>query len=316
MSKVLVTGGTGFIGSHLSEKLVALGHKVTILDNVEFGNMENIRSVSDKINLIKGNITDVNLLEGAIKGNEYIFHLAANNSVNKSIQEPFWSAEQNIMGAIRLLEIALKEKVRRVIFSSSTTVYGYAKDLPLKETMPVTPASPYALEKATGENYMKLFSNLHDIDAVSLRYFNVFGPRQNASAPHVGGVTVVINQIHDRGRSQLFGDGKQTRDMIYVEDIVKANILAMEKEVKLAGAVFNICTGKSILITELHNKISQLMGVESSREYLPLAKGNIIDSKGDPSLAKKELSFKAEVDLDEGLKKTIEWSKKKYNWKS
>ena len=163
---------------------------------------------------------------------------------------------------------------------------------------------------------MRLFSNLYDIDAVSLRYFNVFGPRQNASAPHVGGVTIVINQIHDRGRSQLFRDGKQTRDMIYIENIVKANILAMEKEVRLGGAVFNVCTGKSILITELHDKISQLMGVESSREYLPLPKGNIIDSRGDPSLAKKELDFKVEVDLDEGLKKTIEWSKKKYNWKS
>lgn len=251
MSKVLVTGGTGFVGSHLSEKLVALGHEVTIIDNVEFGSMENIRSISDKINLIKGNITDANLLEGAIKENEYIFHLAANNSVNKSLEKPSWSAEQNIMSTVRLLEIAVKHKVKRVIFSSSCAVYGYAKHLPLKETMPVAPASPYALEKVTGENYMKLFSNLYDIDAVSLRYFNIFGPRQNASAPHVGGVTIVINQVHDRGRSQLLGDGKQTRDMIYVENIVNANILAMEKERKLGGAAFNICTGKSILIAEL-----------------------------------------------------------------
>ena len=316
MSKALVTGGTGFVGSHLSEKLVALGHEVTIIDNVEYGSLENISSVADKVNLIKGDISNADLLEKAIRGNEYIFHLAANNSVNKSLEKPSWSAEQNIMSTVRLLEIAVKHRVRRVIFSSSCTVYGYAKNLPLKETTPLAPASPYALEKVTGENYMKLFSNLYDIDAVSLRYFNIFGPRQNASAPHVGGVTIVINQIHDHGCSQLLGDGKQTRDMIYVGNIVNANILAMKKERKLGGAAFNICTGKSILIAELHDKISKLMGVESSREYLPLPKGNIIDSRGDPSLAETELGFKIEIDLDEGLKKTIEWSKKKYNWNS
>ncbi len=142
MSKVLVTGGTGFVGSHLREKLVALGHEVTIIDNVEYGSLDNIRSITDKIDLVKGNIADADLLDNAIKGNEYVFHLAANNSVNKSIQEPFWSAETNIMSTVKILQAAVKHRVKRVIFSSSATVYGFAVDLPLRESMTITPASP------------------------------------------------------------------------------------------------------------------------------------------------------------------------------
>ena len=194
-----------------------------------------------------------------------------------------------------------------MIFSSSASVYGYCKDLPIKESSPLEPASPYALEKVTGEKYMKLFSSLYDIDAASLRYFNVFGPRQNPDHPHPGGVTIVIRQIRESGKSQLLGEGKQTRDMVYIENIVNANILAMEKSSKLNGAVYNICTGKSITVAELHDKISEMMGVKSTREYLPLPEGNIIDSLGDNSLARSELGFEVEVGLDEGIKKTVEW---------
>ena len=156
---------------------------------------------------------------------------------------------------------------------------------------------------------MKLFSKLHNIDTVSLRYFNVFGPRQSADLPHPGGVTIVINQIFKTGSSQLLGDGKQTRDMIYVDNIVKANLLAMEKDSLFKGAVYNISTGKSTVISDLHDKIPKLMGVKSNREHLPLPEGNIIHSLGNNSLARSELGFKIEVDLEEGLKKTIEWCK-------
>ncbi|PIV53959.1 MAG: hypothetical protein COS17_00995 [Elusimicrobia bacterium CG02_land_8_20_14_3_00_37_13] len=309
MSKVLITGGAGFIGSHLTERLVKLGNEVTVIDRTPEKEPENIKSVIKEINFVHSDILNFKTLEETIKGKEYIFHLAANSSVNKSLEKPSWSAEQNILATVKLLELAVKYGVKKIIFSSSAAVYGDRKELPIKETAPLAPASPYALDKVTGENYMKLFSRLHNIDTVSLRYFNVFGPRQNADLPHPGGVTIVINQIKNKGSSQLQGDGKQTRDMIYVDNVVNANILAMKKGSKLNGAAYNVSTGKSISICELHDKISKLMGVESTREYLPLPKGNIIHSQGDNSLAKSELGFKIEVDLEEGLKGTLDWSK-------
>lgn len=310
MSRVFVTGGAGFIGSHLVERLVKLGHDVTIFDKLSAGNVKNIESVMQRINFVEGDILDLGLLEKAVGRSEYIFHLAANSSVNRSIEDPFWSAQQNIMATVRLLNIAARNEVRRVIFSSTAAVYGHCKKLPVKESYSLNPASPYALEKVTGENYMRLFSQLYDIDTVSLRYFNVFGPRQNADLPHPGGVTIVINQIRQNGSSQLLGDGKQTRDMIYVENVINANVIAMQKKSPLKGAAYNIATGEAILMSELHEKISRMMGIDSVREYLPLPEGNIIHSRGDPSLAKSELGFKIEVGLDEGLRKTIEWSKK------
>ena len=313
MARVLVTGGGGFIGSHLTEKLVELGHKVTVIDNVSHGNLKNIESVAKKIILLEGDMLDSEVLEKAVQGKEYVFHTAANTNIDKSISMPSWSAEQNIIATVKLLETAVKHNIKRVIFSSSASVYGDVKTLPVKEEMSLSPMSAYALEKVTGENYMKLFAELYDIDTVSLRYFNVFGPRQNPDLPHPGGVTIVINQIRKTGSSQLQGDGKQTRDMIYVGNIVNANILAMEKESDSKGVAYNICTGNSISIAELHNKISRLMGIDSSREYLPFGKGNIIHSKGDPALAKAELGFEAEIDLNEGLKRTVEWSNDKNN---
>ena len=310
MAKVLVTGGAGFIGSHLTEKLVEKGHNVAVIDNVSHGTLENIKSVMRKVDLIKGDILNQEVLEKAVKGKEYIFHVAANTSVNISIQKPHWSATQNIMATVRLLELAVKHNVKRVIFSSTAAVYGYCDDLPVKETAPLIPASPYGLEKVVGENYMKLFAKLYEIDTASLRYFNVFGPRQNADLPHPGGVTIVINQIRQNGCSQVLGDGNQTRDMIYVENIVNANLLAMEKDRSLNGAAYNISTGKSVVISDMHDKISQLMNTKSTREYLPLPEGNIIHSTGDNSLAKRELGFKVETGFEEGLMRTIEWSNK------
>ncbi len=309
MSKVLVTGGVGFIGSHLVEKLVKLGHDVTVVDRLSTGNIKNIEPVLPKVNFIEGDTSDPGLLEKSVRKSEFIFHVAAQSSVNRSLEDPFWSAEQNIMATIGLLKIAAKKKVRRVIFSSSAAVYGFCKKLPVKESYPLNPASPYALEKVVGENYMRLFSQLYGLDTVSLRYFNVFGPRQSADLPHPGGVTIVINQIRQNGSSQLLGDGKQTRDMIYVENIVNANVMAMERKSPLKGAVYNIATGESIVISDLHEKISRMMGIDSVREYLPLPEGNIIHSRGDPSLAKRELGFEAEVDLDEGLRRTVGWAK-------
>ncbi len=312
MAKVLVTGGAGFIGSHLTEKLVAAGHDVTVIDNLSHRTFENIESVIKEINLINGDILNQEVLEEAVKGEEYIFHLAGNTSVNISIEKPSWSATQNIMATVKLLELAVKHNVKRVVFSSTAAVYGYCDELPTKETAPLVPASPYGLEKITGENYMKIFAKSHDIDTVSLRYFNVFGARQNADLPHPGGVTIVIDQIRKNRSSQLLGDGKQTRDMIYVGNVVNANLLAMQKDSRFEGAAYNISTGKSVVISDMHDRISVLMNVKSAHEYLPLPEGNIIHSLGDNSLAKRELGFEVEIDLEQGLKRTIAWRLDKF----
>ncbi|OGS27172.1 MAG: hypothetical protein A2297_08895 [Elusimicrobia bacterium RIFOXYB2_FULL_48_7] len=314
MSKALVTGGAGFIGSHLTEKLVGLGHEVTVVDNLSHFELDNLTSVKSKVNLLKINLEDAEALDKAIEGQDYIFHLAANTSVNNSLLKPSWSAGQNTINTVRILEFAAKHKVKRVMFSSSAAIYGYCKELPLKESASITPVSPYALEKLTCENYMKLFAQIYKLDTVSLRYFNVYGPRQNADAPHPGGVTIVVRQLIQDGKSQLMGDGMQTRDMIYVDDVVSANILAMQKKTPCGGAVFNVSTNTTVTVAGMHDKISKIMNMPAAREHIEFPEGNVVHSQGDNTLIKKELGFKPEVSLDEGLKKTIDWCRENMKW--
>jgi len=308
MSKALVTGGAGFIGSHIVEKLVDLGHDVTVLDDLSTGNPANLDDVQDEVTIIEGDMLDTAVAEKAVTGNDYVFHTAAIASVNLSVEDPQWSFQHNVVATIGLLNASRRAGIKRFIFSSSSATYGFAETLPVTESHPPNPASPYALDKVTAEQYLRLYAGLYDVDSVALRYFNVYGPRQNADAPHPGGVTIVISQIRDSGSSQVLGDGRQTRDMIYIGDVVDANIAAMNVPSRLNGVGINICTGRSILITEMHEKISELMGSESVRESVACPDGNIIDSAGDPSLAKKTIGYEAQTPLEDGLRKTIDWS--------
>jgi UDP-glucose 4-epimerase len=307
MAKAIVTGGAGFIGSHLVETLVAKGHEVIVLDDLSHGTLENLRQVQDKIRFVQDDVCNIEDHSKQARGVEYVFHLAAETSVNKSLKEPFESAEQNIRRTLKLLDYSRKCRLKRFIFSSSAAVYGYQEELPNTEQMEIEPASPYALEKLTCESYMKLFSRLYQVDTVSLRYFNVYGPRQNADLPHPGGVTIVIRQLLGHGRSELMGDGRQTRDMIYVQDVVNANILAMEYEGNLRGEVFNVSTNQSLCISEMHEKIADLMKLEFKPRFIPFPDGNIVDSRGDNSKARDTLGFSIEFELEEGLRRTIDW---------
>ncbi len=308
MSKVLVTGGAGFIGSHLVERLVGLGHDVTVLDNLSTGDMGNLEPFQSEITLIRGDLRDPDAVNEAVAGKDTVFHTAANASVNLSIEDPVMSCNQNVVATVGLLKASSDAGVRRLVFSSSTSVYGYATNLPVTDAHPLQPASPYALDKVCCEQYCRLWSELHGLDTVALRYFNVYGPRQNPVGVHPGGVTIVINQLRDEGRSEVLGDGKQTRDMIFVGDIVQANVCAMEMPGTLNGRAFNICTGTSILVADMHRKIAELMDLPARIEGIPMPKGNIIDSAGDPGPAKSGLGFEAATSLEEGLRKTIEWS--------
>lgn len=308
MSRALVTGGSGFIGSHLVDRLVAEGHEVTVIDDFKTGSMAHLEGVKSQITIIKADLLEKEALAKAVAGQDYVFHLAALASVNISIENPLISCRQNVLATVGLLKAAADAGVKRLIFSSSASVYGFAEELPVKETHPLLPASPYAQDKVNCENYCRLWSRLYGVDTAMLRYFNVYGPRQNPVGVHPGGVTIVINQIRESGKSQVLGDGRQTRDMIYVGDVVKANMCAIRSTEMLNGAAYNICTGSSIVVAEMHETISELMGMESERESIPMPEGNVIDSMGDATLAKAGLGFEAQVTLEEGLKKTIEWS--------
>ena len=308
MSRALVTGGAGFIGSHIVEALMDLDHEVTILDDLSTGNTAHIEAVKDATKLVEGDLLDDAVVEKALDGVDYVFHTAACASVNRSIAAPQWSFRQNVVATVGLLNACRRLNIKRFIFSSSSAIYGFAETLPVVETHSPKPASPYAMDKVAVEQYLRLYAELYDLDSVALRYFNVYGPRQNADDPHPGGVTIVINQIRNNGSSQVLGDGNQTRDMVFIKDVVAANIAAMNAPERLNGVGLNVCTGKFVVITEMHEKISELMGIESIRESVPCPGGNIVDSAGDPGLAKERIGFEARTSLEDGLRKTIDWS--------
>lgn len=307
MPKIIVSGGAGFIGSHLAERLVEDGNDVIVIDNLSHGKIDYLDNIKKNIEFINEDLENIEKYESKFENVDYLFHLAANTAVNKSLEDPLYSCEQNILITVKLLELARKYKLKKFIFSSSAAVYGFRDDLPCREDMILEPASPYALEKLTCESYMKLYSRLYNIDTVSLRYFNVFGPRQNDDIPHPGGVTIVIRQILESGKSQLMGNGKQTRDMIYVDNIVNANILAMKSAKILNGNVFNVSTNSSVYVDEMHNSISEIMGKGFEREFIDFPDGNIIDSRGDNTKIKNGLGFEIDINLEEGLKRTIDW---------
>ncbi|NQT91812.1 MAG: NAD-dependent epimerase/dehydratase family protein [Lentisphaerae bacterium] len=308
MSNVLVTGGAGFIGSHLVERLVSIGHDVTVLDNLSTGDLSNLEAVQSAITLIRGDLLDPAVVREAVAGKEFICHTAANASVNLSIEDPVMSCNRNVVATIGLLKASSDAGVRRLVFSSSTSVYGYAENLPVTEAHPLQPASPYALDKVCCEAYCRLWSKLYGLDTVCLRYFSVYGPRQNPIGVHPGGVTIVINQLRNEGESQVLAEGQQTRDMIYVGDVVQANICAMDMPGELNGKAYNICTGTSIVVADMHRKTAELMGVPARIAGIPMPEGNVIDSSGDPGPAQTGLGFEAETSLEQGLQQTIDWS--------
>lgn len=324
MSKnVLVTGGAGFIGSLLVEALLARGHKVTVLDNYTHCKEDYLAPIKDKITLIIGNTQEEPVVALATKGQDVIIHLAAQKSVDKSITDPVGSASQNLMSIVALLTHARINNVKRLLLASSAAVYGYNSDFPLNENAKVDPRSPYALEKIVSEQYLSLFYNLFGVDSAALRLFNVYGPRQYSSAPHCGGITIVMDEITshlskgEEPQSTMLGDGKQTRDMVYVGDVVDAFICAMESTSPLKGEIYNVCTGTQIDLTTMHHQIASVMGVSPQKlkfKHIPLAEGNVIHSRGDPTKAKSTFNFVAKTSFSEGLQNTWEWMKKNPNF--
>jgi len=303
MSKVLVTGGAGFIGSHLVEALVAVKHEVTVLDDLSTGKQSNLAGVKDKITFVKGDIADVGVLKKVCAKQDYVFHLAAIASVPYSIEHPLETHEINTTGTLKVLLAARDAKVKRVIYSSSAAVYGDEPSLPKNETSPIRPQTPYALTKRTGEQYTLMFYKLYGIETVALRYFNVYGPRQDPKSPYSGVITKFMAALKNGKQPTIFGDGMQTRDFVFVSDVVQANLKGMTANA--AGKAFNIATGVQVSIKEMLAHLNEILNTKITPKYAPRQAGDILHSVADISEAKKVLHFSPNVTFHEGLEQTV-----------
>ena len=303
--KVVVTGGLGFIGSHLVEKL-SEDNLVVVIDDQSTGKVENIKHLNlSKIDTTLGDITSIDLDE-IFDGTDYVFHEAAVTSVQKSVDDPINSNEVNITGTLKVLEAAKNTDVKKVVLASSSAVYGETESLPLSEDNPVNPLSPYAVGKTTGELYCNVFSEIYGLPTVSLRYFNVFGPRQDPNSQYAAVIPIFIDKILKNESPIIYGDGEQSRDFVSVKHVVAANIMAAES--KLTGA-FNIGLGKSTTINQLVEMINEIIGKDVKPVYEKERPGDIKYSLADISKA-KALGYDPKADFKEELTETVEWFRK------
>lgn len=308
--KALVTGGAGFIGSHISEALCRRGAEVIVLDNLSLGNPANLhwKQPGDKIDLVVGDIRDQALLAKLMPGVDWVFHQGALPSVPRSVAEPLESNAQNLDGTLNVLLAARDAGVKRLMFASSSSIYGNA-DVPEKhEGLPVQPLSPYALQKYGGERYCQLFYQLYGFEAVALRYFNIFGPRQAFDSPYSGVIAKFCTCMLEGRPPVIFGDGSQARDFTFVDNAVSANLLAAEAPAeKAAGRVFNVAAGHSIDLIRLVKDINQLTGQQLQPKFEPARAGDVLHSLADISAARSGLGYDVKVGWEEGLRQTLEF---------
>ncbi len=304
--RIVITGGAGFIGSNLTTALCE-NNEVVILDDISTGKLENIDSLVRKelVTLVKGSITDIELLKRTFEGAEYVFHLAAIPSVAKSIENPVLTTEVNLTGTLNVLIASGEKEVKKVVNTSSASVYGNITTVPLTEEMPTYPESPYGAQKLGGEHYCRVFYEVYDIPTTSLRCFNIYGPNQDPGSEYSPVIPKFIFDITKNSPPTIFGDGNQSRDFIFVEDIVRANILAAENSAS-DGKIINIACGNETSINDLASKIIELLGKDMEPKHAEEREGEIRRSIADISLAKKLLNFKPKFSLEEGLKITIE----------
>jgi len=306
--KFLVTGGAGFIGSHLAEELVQRGHQVRIVDDFSTGKKKNIASFLDKIELIEGDIRDTEVCTRAAEGMDYVLHQAALTSVPHSIENPLLTNDINIKGTLNLLLASRQAKVRRFVFASSAAVYGDDPHLPKKEEALGASLSPYALSKRVGEMSCQLFARTFGLSTVCLRYFNIFGPRQDPASQYASVIPLFISRMLKNEKPVIFGDGEQTRDFLFVSNVVEANMRAVEAD-SLKGEVFNIGFGEETSVNELIRRINEILKKNIRPAYDEPRLGDIKRSFADISWARKMLKYEPIVGFSEGLKRTICWNR-------
>lgn len=301
--KVLITGGAGFIGSHTAELLLRLGWKVRVFDDLSSGSMDNLRGMD--LEFRKGDVRDLKALARAMKGVDAVLHLAALVSVAESVRSPRLSHEINETGSFNVFEAARSAGVRRVAAASSAAVYGNLKALPKREDMPLRPESPYAFGKMAVENYASVFASLYGVESVCLRYFNVFGPRQNSSSPYSGVISRFSAAMASGSEIRIFGDGEQTRDFVYVADVAAANAKALSSKKVGKGEALNIGAGRAASLLELARAMAEIGGREPAIRFLAARPGDIRHSLSDISRARKLLGYRPRVSLREGLALTM-----------
>jgi len=303
----LVTGGAGFIGSHIASALIAEGARVRILDDLSTGHRENLDEIGGGIDFIQGSVADEELLNKALEGVELVFHEAAIPSVPRSVEEPRQTHIASVDGTFSLLVAARDQKVRRIVYAASSSAYGDQPTLPKSELMLPDPLSPYAVAKLVGEYYCQVFTRVYGLETVSLRYFNVFGPRQDPGSQYSGVVSRFISALLSNERPVIYGDGEQSRDFTYIENVVLANLSAAEAP-NAAGKVINVANGERITLNQLLSELKDLTGKQNvTAEYLEPRVGDVRHSLADISLARQLLGYESKVDLREGLKRTIDW---------
>lgn len=305
MRMTLITGGCGFIGSHIAEALVADGVKVRVFDNFSSGKLENLQGFGKGIEVIQGDVCDPDALSSAMKGVSHVFHEAALVSVAVSVEKPIDNDSINIRGTLNVLQAARAAGVKRLVFATSAAVYGNNPALPKREDMLPEPESPYALGKLTGEHYLKLFSNLYGVETVALRYFNVFGPRQDGKSMYSGVISRFTDDLRSGRIPTIFGDGEQTRDFVYVKDVVQANLLAMRSAKVGRGEVFNVATGKTVSLLQLLDALKKITGIQVAPVFKEARAGDIKHSLADISKIRAALAYEPRFGLEEGLRTII-----------
>ena len=304
--RYLVTGGAGFIGSNTVDELVRRGHGVVVLDNLSTGKAENLARLKSKIEFLQDSVTNLEKIRDACRGVDCVIHLAAQVSVPRSIQDPIETNFVNVDGTLNVLVAARDVRVKRIVFASSCAVYGKTPILPIDENVPLAPISPYGISKQMGEAYGQAFQKLYGLEFVALRYFNVFGPRQDPSSAYSGVLSLFNAALLEGTQPTIYGDGEQSRDFVYVANVVDAIILAAEGK-RAAGHTFNIGTGNRYTLNQTLALLEKITGRPAKAKYAPSREGDIRDSQADIALAKNLLGFNPRIEFEEGLKQTWDW---------
>jgi nucleoside-diphosphate-sugar epimerase len=305
MSSYLVTGGAGFIGSHLTEELVRRGEQVRVVDSLITGHRKNLAHLNG-VEFIEGDLADIAVAKRAAQGMDYVLHQAAIPSVPRSVEDPITSNRANIDSTLNVLVAARDAGVKRVVYAGSSSAYGNTPTLPKHEGMPTNPLSPYALQKLVGEQYMQMFTALYGLETVTIRYFNVFGPRQDPSSPYSGVISIFARSLLENTPPTIYGDGEQTRDFTYIANVVDGVLRAVSAP-NAAGQIINVATGTSISLNRLFSSMREILGSSLQVAYGPVRSGDVKDSLADITRARTLLGYEPCVTFEAGLKKTIDW---------